>query len=173
MAHSQHLRATVTNQDFMYEGNKGTLKSRNVSWLLIQNILSFLLLKKQITTYTNIILLVILCVCETWSVALRSNIIWEFSRIGYWGKYFDRRGRKKEVTRENYTLRSVTILIPSQIFRVITSTRKGWVVHMACIREKRNKHSFLVGNLNKIIPWESLCKYKDNIKVDFKDMLMT
>ena len=59
------------------------------------------------------------------------------------------RGRKKEVARENYTLRSVKILIPSQTFRVITSKKKGWVVHVACIGEKRNKHSFLVGNVKE------------------------
>jgi len=55
----------------------------------------------------------------------------------------------KEVARENYTLRSVKIIIPSQIFRVIISKRKGCVMHMACIGQKRNKHRFLVGNLNE------------------------
>ena len=53
------------------------------------------------------------------------------------------------MARENYTLRSIMILIPNQIFRVITSKRKRCVVHMACIEEKRYKHSFLVGNLKE------------------------
>jgi hypothetical protein len=61
----------------------------------------------------------------------------------------DLNGRKKEVARENYTLRRVMTLISSQMFRVIASKRKEWVVHMACIGEKRDKHSFLVGNLKE------------------------
>jgi hypothetical protein len=60
------------------------------------------------------------------------------------------RERKKEVARENYTLISLKTLIPSQIFRVITSKSRGMGCAYGMNGEKRNKRSFLVGNVKEI-----------------------
>jgi len=57
---------TLADQNFMHDEVRVTLNSRNTSYHLIQNLLSFCLLSenKMIKTYQTIILSVVLYWCE-------------------------------------------------------------------------------------------------------------
>jgi hypothetical protein len=66
----KYLGTTLTNQNSIHEEIKSRLKSGN-AW----NLLTTSLLSKnvKITIYRTIILLVVLCGCETWSLILRKE----------------------------------------------------------------------------------------------------
>jgi hypothetical protein len=73
VAQYKHLGSTVIYQHFIQEEIKRRLNSGNACYHSIQNLLTFCLLCKniKIRTYKTIILLVVLCGCETWSLTLR------------------------------------------------------------------------------------------------------
>jgi hypothetical protein len=75
VAQFKYLRKTVTNQNLMKEEIKWGLNSGNTCYHSVQNLLSSCLLCKnvKIRIYTTIILLVVLCVCEIWSLTLRGE----------------------------------------------------------------------------------------------------
>jgi len=68
------LGTTLTNQNAIQEEIKGSLKSGNACFHLVQNLLSFSLLSKnlKINIYRTIILPV-LHDCETWSFTMREE----------------------------------------------------------------------------------------------------
>ena len=63
---------TLTNQNWIQEEIKSRLKSGNACYHSVQNLLPSSLLSKnfKIKIYRNIILHVVLCGCETWSLTL-------------------------------------------------------------------------------------------------------
>jgi hypothetical protein len=65
----------VTNQDASQEEIKTRLNSGNACYHSVQNLLSSLLLSRnvKIRMYKTIILLVVLYGCETWSLTLREE----------------------------------------------------------------------------------------------------
>jgi hypothetical protein len=67
--------ANVTNQNSIHEEIKTRLKSANPCYHTVQNLLSSSLLSKslEIKMYRTILLPVVLCGCETWSLALRKK----------------------------------------------------------------------------------------------------
>jgi len=69
------LGTTLTNQNSIQDEIKGRLKSGNACYHLVQNLLSYRLLSKniKIKIYRNIILPVVLYGCETWSLTLREE----------------------------------------------------------------------------------------------------
>jgi hypothetical protein len=69
------LGTTVINHNLIQEEIKRRLNSGNTCYHSVQNILSFRLLSKNLTIriYKNIILLVVLFGCETWSLTLREE----------------------------------------------------------------------------------------------------
>jgi hypothetical protein len=71
----KYLGATLTNQNSIQEEIKSRLKSGNVCYHSVQNILSSKLLSKntKIRVYRNIILPVVLYGCETWSLTLKEK----------------------------------------------------------------------------------------------------
>jgi len=71
----KYLGTTLTNQNFIQEEIKSRLKSGNVCYHSVQNLLSSSLLSKnsKIKIYRTIILSVALCGCETWSLTLREE----------------------------------------------------------------------------------------------------
>jgi hypothetical protein len=68
-----HLGTTLTNQNSGHEGIKSRLKLGNASYPLAQNLLSFMLLSKNIKTvvYRTVIFLVVLYGCVAWSLTQR------------------------------------------------------------------------------------------------------
>jgi hypothetical protein len=68
----KYLRTTLTNQNSIQEEITSRLKSRNACCRSVQNILSSILISKniKIKIYRTIILPVVLYGCETWSLIL-------------------------------------------------------------------------------------------------------
>ena len=75
MEEFKYLGTNLTNQNSIQEEIKSRLKSGNACQHLVQKLLSFSLLSKNIniTIYRTIILPVVLCGCETWSFTLRGK----------------------------------------------------------------------------------------------------
>jgi hypothetical protein len=73
MSQFKYLGTTITNQNLIQEKVKRRSNSVNACYHLVQNLLSSRLLLKnvKIRIYKTIILPVVLCGCETWSLALR------------------------------------------------------------------------------------------------------
>jgi len=71
----KYLGTTLTNQNSIQEEIKSRFKSGNASYHSVQNLLSSSLLSKnlKIKIYRTIILPVVLCGCETWSLTLREE----------------------------------------------------------------------------------------------------
>jgi hypothetical protein len=75
VAEFKYWGTTVTNQNLIQEETKRKLNSDNTSYHSVQNLLSSHLLSKsiKIKKYETIILPLVLCGCETWSLALREE----------------------------------------------------------------------------------------------------
>jgi len=71
----EYLGTTLKNQNSVQEEIKSSLKSCNACSGSVQNLLSSNLLIKniKIKIYGTIILPVVLCECETWSLTLREE----------------------------------------------------------------------------------------------------
>jgi len=71
----KNLGTTLTNQNAIQEEIKCRLRSGNACYYSAQNVLSSRLLSKnlKIKIYRTIILPVVLCGCETWSLTLREE----------------------------------------------------------------------------------------------------
>jgi hypothetical protein len=71
----KYLGMTVTNQNLIQEEIKRRLKSGNACYHLVENLLSFHLLSKNVKVriYKAIILHVFLYGCETWSLTVREE----------------------------------------------------------------------------------------------------
>ena len=67
------MGTNLTNQNSIQEEIKSRLKSGNASCHLVQNLLSFSLLSKDIKICRTIILPVVLYGCETWSLTFREE----------------------------------------------------------------------------------------------------
>ena len=70
-----YLGTFLTNQNSMHDEIKSRLKSRNACYHSVKNLLSFSFLSKnlKIKIYRTIILSVVVCGCETWSLILREE----------------------------------------------------------------------------------------------------
>ena len=75
MEEFKYLGKTLTNQNSIAEKIKSRLRSGNACYLSVQNLLSSTLISKnlKIKIYRTIILPIVLCGCETWSLTLREE----------------------------------------------------------------------------------------------------
>ena len=75
MEEFKYLGTTLTDQNSIQEEIKSTLKLANACYYSVWNLLSSRLLSKnlKIKIYRNVILPVVLYVCETWSQTLRED----------------------------------------------------------------------------------------------------
>ena len=137
----KYLGTTLTNQNSIQEEIKSRLKkSGNACYHSVQNFLSSILLSNNIGLKKNItiILPVVLCGCETWSLTLR-----EEHRLGVFENRVLRRifvPKCDEVTREQRKLHNEELndLYSSlNIVRVIKSRRMRWVGLVARVGERR------------------------------------
>ena len=114
----------------------------------MRNLLSSRLLSKnlKIKIYGTIILPVVSCGCETWSLTLR-----EERRLRVFENRVLRRifgPRRDEVTREWRKLHNQRLndmYCSPNIVRVLKSRRIGWAENVARIRERRSVFRVLVG----------------------------
>jgi hypothetical protein len=138
------------NQNSIREEIKSRLKSGNACCHSLQNILSSTLLSKNDVNmiYRTVILPVVLCGCETWSLTVR-----EERRLKAFENRVLRRifGPKRgEVTGEWGKLHNEELndLYSSpNIIRVIKSRRMRWVGHVARVGDRRGVYRFSVGKL--------------------------
>jgi len=136
----------------------------------VQNLLSSTLLPKNlnIKIYGNIIVLVVLYRCETWSLTLREERRLRVFENRVLRRMFEPKRHKVTWNGENYVMRSLYDLysLPN-IFRVIRSRRMRWAGHVARMMESRGVCRVLVGKPEEKRQLERpRHRWEDNIKID-------
>jgi len=170
----KHLRITSTNQNSIQEEMKSRLKSGNACYYLVQNILSSSLLSKnlKIKLERTIILPVVLCGCETWSLTLREERRLRVFENRVLRRIFGpernkviRVGRKLHNEELNYLYSSPNIVW------VIKSRRMRWAGHVVCMGERRGIYKVLVGKPKGKRPL-GRCRHRweDNMKMDLQEV---
>jgi len=144
----KYLGTTLTNQYFIQEEIKSRLKSGNVCYHSVQNLLSSSLLSKnlKIKIYRTVIFPVVLYGCETWSLTLKEDRrlrVFEnrvLRRIfgpkreevtSYWRKLHN------DLLNDHYSLPSIV--------RVMKSTRMSWAGYVARLGVRGGLYGVLVG----------------------------
>ena len=130
---------------------KSWLKSGNACYRSVQSLLSSRLLSKnlKIKIYRTIILPVVLCGCETWSLTLREERkLRVFENIVFRRTFGPRRD---EVTGEWRRLHNEELndLYSPSIVRVLKSRRMRWAVHVARMGARRGVYGVWLGNLRE------------------------
>jgi hypothetical protein len=144
----KYVGTTLTDQNCMHEEIKSRLNSGNACFRSVHSLLSSCLLcgNVRVKIYKTIILPVVLCGCETWSVTLREEHrlrVFE-NRVlrGIFGP------KRDEVTGEWRKLHSGelhNLYSSPDIIRRIKSRRMRWAGHVARMGEGRNVYRVLVG----------------------------
>jgi len=124
----KYLGATLTNQNSIQEEIKNRLISGNACYHPVQNLLSSSLLSRnlKIKLYRTIIVPVVVCGCETWSLTLREGrrlLMFENNVLRIF------RTKRDEVTGEWRKLHNEELNYPycsPSIVRVIESRRMRW-----------------------------------------------
>ena len=129
-----YLGTNLTNQNCIQDEFKSLLKTGNVCYHSVQNLLSSSLLSKNTTIkiYITIILPVVAYGCETWSLTLREELRLRVFETRVLRRIFGLKG--DEVTGEWRKLHSEELndLYCSPIIvREIKSRRIKWAVHVA------------------------------------------
>jgi hypothetical protein len=128
----------------------------------VQNLLSSILLPKhlKVTIYRTIILPVVLCGCETWSLTLREEL-----RLRVLRRIFG--SKRDEVTGEWRKLHNEEpndLYYSPNIFRVIKSRIIRWAGHAARMGERRDVYRILVGKYQGKRPLgRPRCRWEENI----------
>ena len=170
----RYFGTTLTNQDSIPEEIKSRLKSENACYHLVQNLLSSSLLSNnlKIKIHRTIILPVVLCGCETWSLTLREEHRLMVFENKVMGKIFG--PVRNEITEEWRKLRNeeLNVLYSSLIIvRAIKSRRMRWAGHVARMGEKRGVNRVLVGNHGGQRPLgRSRHRWDDNIKMNLHEV---
>jgi len=122
----------------------------------VQNLLSSRFLSKnlKIKTYRNIILPVILYVCDTWSPTLwEERRLWVFEnrvpRIIFGLMRDEVTGEWRKLHNEEFN----DLYSLPNIFRVIKSRKVRWAGHVACIEASRVVYRVLVGKPERMSPF--------------------
>jgi len=141
----KYLGTTLINQNSIAEEIKSRLRSGNACYHLVQNLLSSRLLSKNLKIYRTIILPVVLCGCEIWSLTLQ-----EERKLRVFENMVLRRifgPRRDEVTGEwRWHNEELNDLHSSpNIVWVIKSRRMRWTGHVAHVGEEREMYRVLVG----------------------------
>jgi hypothetical protein len=170
------FRTTVINQNLIQAEIKRRLNSGNACCHSVQNLLSSLLLSKNVKVgiYKTIVLPVALYGCETWSLTVREEHklrVFE-NRVlrEIFGPKMDgvTRGWRKLHNKELHNLYSS----PS-IIRVIKLRRMRWAGHVERMGKKRNVYKLLVGKPEGKRPLgRPRRKWMDNIKTDLLEIGM-
>ena len=121
MGQLKYLRTTLTNQNSIQQEIKISLKSGNVCYHSVQNILSYRLLSEniQIKKYRTVILPLVLNGCETWSLTLREGCRLKVFENRVLRRIFEPKRDEVTGSGENCVMRSLMICTPHQmLFRL-------------------------------------------------------
>ena len=168
------MGTTLTNENSIQKEIKSRLKLGNACYHSLQNLLSSSFLSKnlKIKIYRTIILPVVLCGFETWSLTLR-----EQHRLRVFENRVLRRifgPRRDGVTgewRKLYNEELNDLYSSPNIVRVIKSRRLRWAGHVARMEEERGVHKVLVGKPEGKRPLgRPRRRWEDNIKMDLEEV---
>jgi hypothetical protein len=130
------------------------------------------LLNLKIKIYRNIILPVVLCGCETWSLTLRKKCRLGVFKNGVLRRIFG--PKRDEVTGEWRKLHNVELSdrhSSPNIVRVIKWRRMRWAGHVARLGDKSGVFRGLVGKPEgKRPPGRPKLRWQDNIKMDVQEV---
>jgi len=155
----RYLRTTLINQNCIQEEIKSGLQSDNVCCHSVQNVLCCCLLYKnlKIKIYRTVILPIVLCGCETWSLTLREELRLRVYENRVLRGIFVAKG--DEVTGEWRKLHNEELndlYCSPNILRLITSSRIRWAGHVARMEERRSVYRVLVMETRgKETTWET------------------
>ena len=166
----KYLGTILTDKNSVQEEIKSRLKSGNACNYSVQNLLSSSLLSKnlKVNIFTNIILPVVLCGCETWLLTLREERRLRVFETRVLRRIFG--SRRDEVTGEWGKLQNEELndlYSSTNIVRVLKSRKMRWAGHMARMGERRGLYKALVGKPEEKRPFgRPRHRWEDNIKVD-------
>jgi hypothetical protein len=166
----KYLGTTITNQNLIQEEIKRRLNSGNACCHSVQNLLSSLLLSKNVKV--GIYKTVVLYGCETWSLTERevhklrvfeNRVLRRIFRPKWDGVTGAWRKLQNDELHNLYSSPS--------IIRIIKSKGMRWVGHVARMGEKRNVYRLLVGKPEGRRPLgRPRCRWIDNIKIDLLEI---
>jgi len=142
MEEFKYLGTIITNQNSIQEEIKSRLKSGNVCYHSVQNLLCSSLVSKnlKITIYRTIILPVVLNGCETWSLTLREERWLRTFENRVLGRIFG--PKRDEVIGEWRKLHNKELNVlysSSNSVYFIKSRRMRWAGHIACMGERERR----------------------------------
>jgi hypothetical protein len=166
----KYFGTTITYLNSIHEEIKSRLKSGNACYLWVHTLLSSGLLPRseKIKIYRTIILPLVLCGCETWSLTLRAEC-----RLRVFENRVLRRilrPKRDEVTGDWRRLQNKELYVlkfSSNIIRVIKLRRLRWAEHVARLGERKVAYRALVGKPEgRRQLGRPSSKWEDNIKMD-------
>jgi len=144
----KYLGTNLTNQNSIPEEIKSRLRSGNAWYHSVQNLLSSMLLPKnlKIKIYKTIILPIVLYGCETWSLTLREERkLWVFENMVLRRIFGPRADEVTEEWRRLYNEVLDDLYSSPNIVWLIKSRRMRWAGHVARMGEERGVYRVLVG----------------------------
>jgi hypothetical protein len=153
----------------MHEEIKSRLNSGNACYHSVQSLLSRNL---KVKIYKTIILPVVLCGCETWSLTQRKeHRLRVFENRVLRGLFAPKRSEITGEWRKLHSGELHNLYSSPDIIRQIKSRRMRWAGHVARVGEGRNLYRVLVGKLEGKRPLERpRRRWKNGLKMDLRDI---
>jgi hypothetical protein len=162
---------TLTYKNCIHEEIRSRVNSGNACYHSVQSLLSSHLLSRivKVKIYKTVILPVVLCGCETWSLMLR-----EEHRLRVFENRVLRRiiGPKRDKVmgewRKLHNEERHNLYSSPDIIRQVKSRRMRWAGHVACMGKERKVYKVLVGKPEGKRPLGK--SREDGIRMDLREI---